>query len=142
MDDNRFPLSAVLELLTVKVTMTATFLGRGDDGDWRDVTSWRCVVYATDPRTGTRRQMTVPFRQGSAHTKAPTLDTVLSCILADARDFAYNPDLTCGEWMADLGYTDLAQGKRACRACFREWQQLQRVFPPQDLAALLEADTD
>ena len=81
-------------------------------------------------------QMHVPFSQGSAHTKPPTLEDVLDCLASDsagvenARSFE--------DWAAEYGYdTDSRKAEKTYCLCRDQAEQLKALLGPDSYAQLL-----
>jgi hypothetical protein len=74
-----------------------------------------------------RRQMTVPFYQGPAHTREPTAADVLSCLALDAR---------CGEgdfagFCDDMGYDqDSRKAEKLYQSCVETSKRLRKFLGP------------
>ena len=86
---------------------------------------WRCVL-----ANEADHRMTVPFSQGSAHRKPPTVEDVLDCLASDsagvenARDF--------WDWAEEYGYLggtgeDARKAERTYKACVRQSEGLKEL---------------
>lgn len=90
-----------------------------DDDKWAATSHhWLCTL------THRGRKMDVPFSQGSAHTKPPTLADVLDCLASDAS--GYENARTFEEWYAEYGYDP--DSRRAERTFRVVQQQATRLF--------------
>ena len=75
---------------------------------------------------GSRESMTGYFSQGSAHTKPPTPEEIVSCVVEDAS--AGEMDFT--EFCSEFGYDEYEdkQAKKVYKACVKQTQDWLRVF--------------
>jgi len=72
-----------------------------------------------------RRQLTVPFWMGKAHTSEPTTADVLACLCSDASA----ADASFESWAADMGYdTDSRKAESIYRACCAIAPRLRRFL--------------
>jgi len=108
--------------LTMKVERAASNPHLVSDDGWaRTAHHWRCTI-----KRGARR-MVVPFSQGSAHTDAPTLETVLDCLASDASGYL-NAD-TFEAWAGELGYdTDSRKAEHTYRTIEVQTAQLGKLL--------------
>lgn len=78
-----------------------------------------------------------PFKQGTAHTKKPTLVDITAALLSDAETII-NTD-SFEDWAANLGYdTDSRKAEETYRQIQVNTGRLLRLFRTTDLAALLK----
>lgn len=84
-----------------------------DQPEWARESGWDAAAnWYTVTLRMSRRQMTVPFGMGSAHTSEPDAAHVLSCLLSDAS----GADEDFENWARDLGYdTDSRRAERTYR---------------------------
>jgi hypothetical protein len=83
-----------------------------------------------------RKQMTVPFSQGWAHTKPPTAADVLDCLASDAS----GADESFEDWAANYGYdTDSRKAERTYNAVRKQTARL-RQFLGDKYEPLLEVE--
>ncbi len=83
-----------------------------------------------------RRQMTVPFYMGYAHTNEPAAEDVLECLLSDSDVENYEFE----EWAANLGYdSDSRRAERIYTQSQRQTKRL-RTFLGNDFDLFLYAD--
>lgn len=74
-----------------------------------------------------RRQYTIPFGMGYAHTSEPTAYDVLACLLSDASS-AENAR-SFEEWAGDYGYdTDSRSAERTYNAVVKQTEKLRRFL--------------
>ena len=82
-------------------------------------THWRC----TFTRAGKR--MSVAYHMGSAHTDAPCMWDVLSCLFSDAESAGESFE----SWASDLGYdTDSRKAEATYKACQSIAKRLHALF--------------
>lgn len=85
-----------------------------------------------------RRQLTVAFFMGPAHTREPTAQDVLYCLLTDS----YASDETFESWASDYGYNpDSRKAERVYQACKRNTAGLRRLLG-DDFEAFQQLDED
>jgi hypothetical protein len=85
-------------------------------------------------RKGAAR-LTVPFTQGSAHTKTPTAIDVLSCLASDAQ----SADYTFAEWCSELGFdADSRSAEKTFKAVKKQSAALRRFLGDGLFRALLQ----
>lgn len=73
-----------------------------------------------------RRSMVVPFSQGPAIEKEPTVEDVLDCLASDASTLEGNG---FEEWCRDLGYdTDSRSAEKAYRVIQRQAKALKHLL--------------
>lgn len=90
--------------------------------DWHaSATHWLCVLR----RHGAR--MTVPFSQGSAHTKPPTVEDVLDCLASDCAGYENARGFL--DWCAEYGYSDDSRrAERTYKLIGRQAASLKRLL--------------
>lgn len=109
-----------------KIRMTAEWADSNPnmmtDENWsRSATHYRCVL-----RCG-KRQMTVPFSQGSAHTKEPSAEDVLNCLASDAA--GYENARSFEDWCSEYGYdTDSRKAEKTFKTIERQATDLARLL--------------
>ena len=82
-----------------------------------------------------RRQLTVPFSMGPAHSKEPTAEDVLECLASDSASIESAGSFE--DWAADLGYdTDSRKAERTFKVCEKRAEKL-RAFLGNSTEALL-----
>lgn len=95
----------------------------------RDARHWKVTL-----RRGKAR-LTVPFSQGSAHTKAPTAIEVLGCLASDAS----GSDESFEDWCGNLGYdADSRKAKKTYDSCRKQTAKLKAFLGDGLYRALLE----
>ena len=83
-----------------------------------------------------KRQMTVPFSQGCAHTSEPSAEDVLDCLASDAASVKNARGFE--DWCAEYGYdTDSRSAEKTFRICERQADQLERLVGPAVFETLL-----
>lgn len=87
------------------------------------------------------RRMTVPFSQGSAHTKPPTTAEVLDCVRSDATTLGDDSETVrygFEEWAEELGYDpDSRRAERTYRAVVDQTERLRGLLGRGAYADLL-----
>jgi len=101
--------------------------------DWHDANHYRVTLRGRF--NGHRRQLTVLFSMGYAHTSEPTAADVLDCLASDA------VTVDCAgsfeNWAADLGYdTDSRKAERTYRICQQQAEKL-RAFLGEHYSTIL-----
>lgn len=106
-----------------------------DESEWsRAATHWKVTF-----KMG-RRQMTVYFSQGAAHTSEPKAEDVLDCLASDA--VGLDNARSFEDWAAEYGYdTDSRKAERTFKACKRQYLQLLK-FLGERLALKLMYETE
>jgi hypothetical protein len=96
----------------------------------RGSSHWKCVLRCC------KRQMTVPFSMGPAHSKEPTVEDILSCCASDS---ATVENTRSFEDFADaLGYDpDSRKAERIYEVCKRQAESLKRLLGPEAYETLL-----
>lgn len=83
-----------------------------------------------------RRGFTLYFSQGGAHTQAPTVTDVLSCIAEDAA--SYENAGSFEDWAQEFGWdTDSRKAEKCYRATKRQSEQLKRALGADNYAYLI-----
>lgn len=121
------------------ITMTVKSADRNPnmpDDEWaRSATHFRCVLRFEG------RRLTTPFSQGSAHTSAPEVGTVLDSLAVDATSALVASDFE--DWCSDLGYdADSRTAERTFRACERTLDKLRALLGEELADQLLNGDID
>ena len=71
--------------------------------------------------------MKVPFSQGSAHTKPPTIEDVLDCLASDASGVENSRSFE--DWAGDYGYdTGSRKAEKIYLTCMRQAAELQQLL--------------
>jgi hypothetical protein len=117
-----------------QIRMTSVHTDRNPhmaDDDWsRTATHWKCIIGRGKAR------MTVPFSQGSAHTEAPTLATVLDCLASDASSVENARDFR--EWAEEMGGDpDSIKALKTYRLIQKQAAKLEALLGPDAYAELL-----
>jgi len=118
-----------LQAFAARIRLRATCAGADrnpnmehDDKEWsRSATHWRVTLRARVSEGDRRilRSMTTYFSQGPAHTKEPTAEEVLDCLLSDAAGIENAS--TFDNWCSEYGYdVDSRAAERTYQACRRE----------------------
>ena len=87
-----------------------------DPDNNRNMTHWKSTLYRYE--NGSRKQMTVTFSMGFAHTSEPKADQVLECLASDAASIE-NAD-TFEDWAGELYNLD--------DLLYQEAKRLQRTY--------------
>lgn len=111
-----------------RIGMTATHVSANPnihpDEAWA-ATHYRCTLHRGGGKA--RRQMTVYFSQGSAHTRDPSVADVLDCLALDAS--SVDNARTFEEWASELGYDpDSRKAGRIYRVCERQAAKLRQFL--------------
>lgn len=90
------------------------------EDEWKQTAHpWTCTLRIS------RRRLTVPFWQGSAHTKEPTAADVLSCLVSDADALDYSFE----EWCGNFGYdTDSRTAEKTYKACCKSGMKTRKFL--------------
>lgn len=117
--------------LSMTVDYADTNPNMSGDDEWRRTAHhYKCVL-----KCG-RRQMTVPFSQGCAHTSEPTAADVLDCLASDAAGIENARSFE--DWAGEYGYdTDSRKAERTFRTCERQAESLKRLVGPEAYETLL-----
>lgn len=102
-----------------------------EDDMWDDAAShWQVTLTRTHPANpNDTRAITVPFHQGSAHTKPPTARDVLQCLLSDTSGL----DGSFEEWAANYGYdTDSRKAYATFQVILEQTQKLASFLDNHD----------
>lgn len=95
----------------------------------RDASHWSVTL-----RRGKAR-LTVPFSQGSAHTKPPTALDVLGCLASDAQ----SADYTFEEWCSELGFeSDSRKAEKTFKAVQKQSAALRKFLGDELYKELLD----
>lgn len=115
----------------VGVTMTATQADKRPDSLMQDsATHYRCTI-----RRGVVSVLSVWYSQGSAHTQAPDIASVVGAILMDTAGLYAG--ITFEDWAGDNGMDeDSRRAERIFTACCMELRHLEAMFQPQELEDL------
>jgi hypothetical protein len=120
------------------ITATAKWADRNpnmaDDAWARTATHWRVVLRKDG------RQLTIPFSQGSAHTKPPTAADVLDAIASDIAGVRNAQDLA--DYMAEYGMDDHNEARRMWQIVERQDEKLQRFLADDDAVETLLWNTE
>lgn len=88
--------------------------------------AWEHEAYRVTIARGAESYSTT-YRQGTAHTHAPTLSQVVSCLLSDARSADENS--TFESFCSEFGYDDNSRtAERVYRACQECASALRRIL--------------
>lgn len=105
------------------------------DIEWmRDASHWRCVL-----RCG-GRQFTVPFSQGSAHTREPTAEDVLDTLASDASSVENSSGYH--DWRDEFGAEDTPEMRRTYDLIKRHSAGLERLLGSTRAFLTLLNDTE
>jgi hypothetical protein len=82
---------------------------------------WKCLI-----RCG-KRQMTVFFSMGPAHSREPELADVLDCLASDAASIENAPNFE--DWASELGYdTDSRKAEKTFKVCQKQAEKLRQLL--------------
>jgi hypothetical protein len=96
---------------------------------------WRCIL-----RCGGRR-MTVPFSQGPAISREPTVEDVLDCLASDAA--GYENALCFEDWAHEYGYdADSRKAEHTFNAVKRSAEKLRQLLDDSDTYNALLFETE
>jgi hypothetical protein len=119
------------------ITMTA---------DWADAnpnmtdmpagsSHWKCVL-----KCG-RRTMTVPFSQGPAISREPSVEDVLDCLASDAA--GYENAQSFEDWASEYGYdTDSRKAEKTFKTVQKQANRLRWLLYTDDAFQALLFDTE
>ena len=125
-------LSQLAKRVRISCTFGASLPWEKQDEWQREANGYRVVI-----RYG-RRQMTLDYWMGSAHTREPDAASVLSCLLSDADALQYSFE----EWAANLGYDpDSRKAERIYQLCVRQGERLKRLLG-DDFETFTQAEND
>lgn len=105
------------------------------DDDWsRTASHWKVTLRWREGDQ--RRQLTVPFSQGSAISREPTAEDVLDCLASDAASVEQARSFE--DWCGDLGYdSDSRRAERTFKACEASARRLRQFLGASLYEALL-----
>lgn len=86
-----------------------------------------------------RRQMTVPFSQGPAHSSEPQASDVLGCLVSDANGYIGGRDFE--DWCSECGYDpDSRKAERTFQAIRTQTDKLEKFLGPDLLNEAFHAE--
>lgn len=109
--------------------------------DWNKLDEWqkKANQYTVTLKYG-RRQMTIPFFMGIAHTNEPTLEDVMPCLVSDY--FAAENARNFEDFANDFGYdTDSRKAEKIYKQCLKEAEKMKKLFG-NDLDSIIEKYQD
>lgn len=132
-ENDRMTLAQFIDAHGLTITATRIAARTDGNGDAWDSTArhWICTLSRGGMGTGKgpkMAEMTVQFSQGSAHTKAPTCEDVLDCLVSDAAG-VIDAGLRFEDWCAEYGCDeDSRSAERTFNACKAQAQELERFI--------------
>lgn len=108
--------------------------------DWKDARHWTCTIRKLNrPQDSIHPDLyefTIPFSQGSAHTKPPTLADVLDCMASDAS--GYDNDRIFEDWCSEYGYdTDSRKAEATFNTVKDQSEELKSFLGSESYGTLL-----
>jgi hypothetical protein len=86
-----------------------------------------------------RRQMTISYSMGPAHSSEPKTADVLGCLVSDANGYIGGRDFE--DWCQEYGYdTDSRKAERTWNAVQKQTRQLERLLGPELLEEAFQAE--
>ena len=116
-----------------------TTKGAKPNPEFKDGTAW--TVELCRGNKPPNKVMKLPFYQGSAHKKPPTLVDVLACLHSDAS--GVQDGRTFEDWAGDFGYdTDSRKAESTFKACQKIARQLRDFLGAEDFDAFMAQEND